>query len=67
VAQYQQEIAMLTVLVATGEHALGLFKDRDGVLSHDFYPDLEQMVERARSELKALAGKSGRGLHEAGT
>jgi hypothetical protein len=66
-AQYQQEIAVLIVLVATGEHTLAVLDDRRGVVGEDFVSDLERVVERARGELKALASKSGRGLHEAGT
>jgi hypothetical protein len=61
-AGYQQEIAMLKILLAANEHALEVFKVADNVLDNAFVSDLERVIARTRGELEILHRKSAQGL-----
>ena len=53
--EHQKEIAMLRILLATGETALETFTAADSLLEADFVDDLERIIERTRRELAAVA------------
>ena len=48
------EVAMLTILLATCEHSLEAFRAADNSVDAQLVLDLEKMVERTRRELEAL-------------
>jgi len=50
-----QEVAMLTILLATCETALQAFTAADNLVDAGLVADLEKMVARTRQELDALA------------
>ena len=49
----RQEIALLRILVATGERALEAFRASDNPIDRDFVNELERVVNRSRDELAA--------------
>lgn len=51
----RQEIALLRILIATGERALEAFRATDNPIDRDFVDELERVVNRSRDELAALA------------
>jgi hypothetical protein len=52
-----QEVAMLTILLATCETALQAFRAADNVIDAQLVVDLEKMAARTRDELNALVTK----------
>lgn len=54
----KQEIALLTILVACGEKAIGAFQASDNPVDAEFLKELERVIERSRQELAALAERS---------
>lgn len=51
----QQERALLTILVATGEKTIEAFQASANPVDADFLVELERIIERSRQELIALA------------
>jgi hypothetical protein len=51
---HSQEIAMLTIMLATCETTLNTLKVADNPVDTEFVADLEKLVERTRQELTAL-------------
>jgi hypothetical protein len=64
---YQQEVALLTILLATCERSLEAFQAAGNTLDDDFVSDLERIIARTRGELDTLSSRPGPGLREAGT
>ena len=52
--EHQKEIAMLKILLATGETALETFKADGSLIEADFVDDLERTIDRTRRELADL-------------
>jgi len=52
----RREIALLTILVATGERTIEAFEASHNPVDGEFLADLERIIERSRQELAALAG-----------
>ena len=52
---YQQQRAMLAILLATCERALEAFQAADNPLDEEFVRDLERVTARTRAELVAFA------------
>ena len=50
----RQDIALLRILIATGERALEAFEAADNPVDADFILELERIVARSRDELAAL-------------
>ena len=50
----RQEIALLRILIATGERALEAFAAADNAVDADFVLELERITARSRDELAAL-------------
>ena len=50
----RQEIALLRILVATGERALEAFRASDNAIDRDFVDELERVINRSHDELAAL-------------
>lgn len=55
----QQERALLTILIATGEKTIEAFQASANPVDSDFLAELERIVERSRQELFALAQADG--------
>ncbi|MBW3593086.1 MAG: hypothetical protein KY396_05285 [Actinobacteria bacterium] len=53
-----QEIALLRIVVATGEKALEAFEATDNPIDRELVADLRRVIERSRSELEALLAKN---------
>ena len=53
----QSQIALLRILIATGDRALDAFQAADNPLDTNFVADLERIVERSKDELLALRQK----------
>lgn len=51
----KQEIALLRILIATGERALEAFHASENPVDADFVAELERIVARSRDELAVLA------------
>ena len=51
-----REVALLKILIATGEKALEAFQASDNPLDTEFVADLERVITRSRGELAALTG-----------
>ena len=58
----RQEIALLRILIATGERAVAAFEAADNAVDADFVLELERIIARSRDELATLtehyAGRS---------
>lgn len=50
----RQEVALLRILIATGERALEAFQASENPVDADFVAELERIVARSRDELAAL-------------
>jgi hypothetical protein len=50
----RREMALLAILIASGEKAIEAFQASDNPVDVDFLADLERIIERSRSELVAL-------------
>ena len=50
----KQEIALLRILIATGERALEAFHASENPVDADFVAELERIIARSRDELAAL-------------
>lgn len=50
----KQEIALLRILIATGERALEAFYASENPVDADFVAELERIIARSRDELAAL-------------
>ena len=50
----RQEIALLRILIATGEKALEAFEATDNPLDAEFIDDLRRIIARSRDELAVL-------------
>ena len=53
-----REIALLRILIATGERALEAFQASDNPVDADFVADLERILDRSRAELAAFAARA---------
>ena len=53
-----QEIALLRILIATGDKALEAFAESENPVDADFVAELERIVARSREELAALTERS---------
>lgn len=49
-----QEVALLRILIATGERAIEAFHASDNPVDADFTAELERIIARSRDELAAL-------------
>jgi hypothetical protein len=47
-------MALLAILIACGEKAIEAFQASDNLVDTDFLAELEQVIERSRTELVAL-------------
>jgi hypothetical protein len=47
-------MALLAILIACGEKAIEAFQASDNPVDTDFLAELEQVIERSRTELVAL-------------
>ena len=54
----KQEIALLRILIATGEKALEAFEARDNPVDAGFVAELERIIARSRDELATLTARS---------
>jgi hypothetical protein len=52
----EREIAMLRILIASGEKALEAFQASDNPIDASFVAELERIVQRSREELAVLTG-----------
>lgn len=50
----RQEVALLRILIATGERALEAFQASENPVDADFVAELEHIIARSRDELAAL-------------
>lgn len=50
----RQEVALLRILIATGERALEAFEASENPVDADFVAELERIIARSRDELAAL-------------
>lgn len=50
----KQEVALLRILIATGERALEAFQASENPVDADFVAELERIIARSRDELAAL-------------
>ncbi|HET9545320.1 MAG TPA: hypothetical protein VFO88_07065 [Gaiellaceae bacterium] len=50
----RQEVALLRILIATGERALEAFQASENPVDADFVAELERIIARSRDELAAL-------------
>jgi len=50
----KREIALLRILIATGERALEAFHASDNPVDADFVLELERIIARSRDELATL-------------
>lgn len=53
-----QEIALLRILIASGNKALEAFAANDNAIDRELVADLSRVVERSRAELEALGAKN---------
>lgn len=53
-----REIALLNILIATGEKALEAFQASDNPIDQDFVVDLERIIQRSRDERAVLSNAS---------
>lgn len=53
-----REIALLRILIATGERALEAFQASANPIDSGFVDDLERILDRSRDELVALSRHS---------
>lgn len=60
-----KKAALLTILLASCEHALQAFQAADNLVDRGFVVDLERIIERTRAELEALSAD--RRVRTAGT
>jgi hypothetical protein len=51
-----REVALLKILIATGEKALEAFHASDNPLDTEFVADLDRVITRSHGELAALTG-----------
>jgi len=51
-----QEIALLRILIASGEKAIEAFQASANPVDVEFLTDLERIITRSREELSALSG-----------
>ena len=49
-----REVALLKILIATGEKALEAFQASDNPIDTEFVADLDRIIARSRVELAAL-------------
>jgi hypothetical protein len=52
-----QEMALLRILIATGEKALEAFEATDNPVDRELVADLRRVIERSRGELDALTAR----------
>ena len=50
----RQEVALLRILIATGERALEAFQASENPVDAGFVAELERIIARSRDELAAL-------------
>lgn len=50
-----REIALLNILIATGEKALEAFQASDNPIDQNFVIDLERIIQRSRDERAVLS------------
>lgn len=50
----KQEMALLRILIATGERAIEAFQASDNINDAELLADLERVIARSRDELAAL-------------
>lgn len=50
----RQEVALLRILIATGERSLEAFEASENPVDADFVAELERIIARSRDELAAL-------------
>lgn len=50
----RQEVALLRILIATGERALEAFQASENPVDADFVAELERIIARSRDELATL-------------
>lgn len=55
----QQEIALLKILIATGERAVEAFQASANLKDEELLADLERVVARSRDELAVLTERLG--------
>ena len=57
-ANDRREIALLGILIATGEKALEAFHASNNPVDETFVADLERIMQRSREELAALTAET---------
>ena len=56
----KEEIALLKILIATGERSIEAFQASANLKDEELLADLERVVERSRAELTALTDTANR-------